>query len=380
MKIGALNGISFKGAIIDSHIHYGHWNKADNPNELQMYGAEELDAYIKSPLEVTVNGVKQEDNVEKAIVSNLDCFVRNGMKDEIEGNRAMLDFCAKNPTYYPLAACQPTKTNGNCANIGKLLRENPDKFVGLKFHPRNFNHAADDDAYRTYLKLAERYKLPCIFHSDIEFDKEGKIISPASPQAIYNAAKQFPDVPVVMAHMGAGGAEAHKNAMEVLFKSIDKDDARLYVDLSWVDWGNDGLSSTKKPSVVTLIKELQKRNATDRILFGTDAPLGCFGEKPQGGLSSKQAYAKSISDLKTVIKENFGAKADELINKIFYKNADDLFFKKEWLKATEDIQKVPSATKILGITALTIAGLSGISYAFNKIFGSKNDKDQRFNK
>lgn len=383
MKIGTVNnGIYFTGAIIDSHIHYGHFPKKENPQDLVMYGANELDQFIKSPLTVTINGTKEQDNVEKAIVSNLDCMIRNGMKNEIEGNQAMLDFCAKNPNFYPLAACQPVQTNGNAKHIAKLLKENPDKFVGLKFHPRLLDgRDADDFVYRAYLRLAQKQQLPCVFHCDAELDDAGKIkFRASSPEAIYYAGREFPDVPIVMAHMGAGSADSHKDAMKYLFRSIDNGDAKLYVDLSWVDWGKDGLSSTQKPSVITLIKELQKRNATDRILFGTDAPLGCFGEKPEGGLSPKQAYEKTVSDLKTVIKENFGTQADDLINKIFYKNADDLFFKKEWLKPTDDMKKVPSASKLLGIAALTVAGISAISYVCHKCFDNKSGKDTRFDK
>ena len=39
-----------------------------------------------------------------------------------------------------------------------------------------------------------------------------------------------------------------------------------------------------------MITELKSRNAIDRILFGTDAPLGCFGENPVAGVSEKEAY------------------------------------------------------------------------------------------
>ncbi len=383
MKIGTVNnGINFTSAIIDSHVHCGNFPKKGNPNECAMYGAEELDKFIKSPLEISVNGTKQQDNVEKAIISNLDSIIKNGMKNETEGNQAILDFCAKNQNYYPLAVCQPTKTGGNAKHIAKLLEENPNKFVGLKFHPRLLSgQDADSFVYRAYLRLAQKHQLPCIFHSDAELDSAGKIkFRASSPEAIYYAGREFPEVPIVMAHMGAGDEKSHKEAMKYLFRSIDNDDAKIYVDLSWVDWGKDGLSSSKKPSVVTLIKELQKRNATDRILFGTDAPLGCFGEATAGGLTPKQAYEKSVSDLKTVIKENFGAQADDLINKIFYKNADDLFFKKEWLKPKNDMRPAPSITKILGIVALAVAGISGVNYVFHKCFDSKFAKDPRFDK
>jgi len=382
MIVSAVNGVSFRGKIIDSHLHYGHFKKFDNPNELNMYDNNHFDSFFKSPLEVNVNGVKQQDNVEKVIVSNLDCLIRNGMKNELEGNKALLDFCAKNPLYNPLAVCQPSKTGGNAANINKLLRENPNKFVGLKFHPRDFNLPADNKAYRAYMRLAERFKLPCVFHSDVNLDQSGKVIDDiSSPQRIYTAAREFPDIPVVMAHMGAGRAPmAHDEAIDVLEQSLKNKDAKLYVDLSWVDWGEDGLSNSKQPSVVKLLKMLQEYNATDRVLFGTDAPLGCYGEKLAGGLSPKQAYEKTVGDLKTVIKENFAKDADELINKVFYKNAEALFFKKEWLNSAEDLQHAPSISKIALIAVGAIAGLSAVSYVFNRFFGPTESKDDRFDK
>ncbi|MBR5554440.1 amidohydrolase family protein [bacterium] len=382
MIIGAVNGVSFKGVIIDSHIHYGHFKRVDNPNELAMYDGNHLDSFVKAPLNVSVSGVQQQDNVEKVIVSNLDCLIRDGMKNEIDGNKEMLDFCAQNPKYHPLAVCQPSKTGGNSANINKLLKENPDKFVGLKFHPRDFNLQADNKAYRTYLRLAERYKLPCVFHSDVNLNDDGSVKDViSSPKSIYNAAKEFPDVPVVMAHMGAGKAPiSHDEAIEVLETSLKNKDAKLYVDLSWVDWGDDGLAKAEQPSVVKLIKMLQENDATDRVLFGTDAPLGCYGEKLAGGLSPKQAYERTVGTLKTVIKENFSKDADDLIEKIFYKNADDLFFKKEWLNVTEELPHAPSISRIALIAVGAVAGLSAVSYVFNRFFGPREGQDERFNK
>lgn len=384
MKIDALSGVSFRGAIIDSHIHWGHFKKRENPNELVMYDGNHLDTFIKSPLEVVVSGANHQDNVEKAIVSNLDCLIQNGMKDEVEGNKAMLDFCTKNPNYYPLAVCQPAKTRGNASQINKLLQENSDKFVGLKFHPRDFNLQANDKSYKPYMRLAERFKIPCVFHSDVSMDEHNKILDEiSSPKSIYALAKDFPDVPVVMAHMGAGKSPfSHDEAIKVLEESIINNDAKLYVDLSWVDWGLEqgGLSSKKQPSVVKLIKMLQKNNATDRVMFGTDAPLGCYGENLEKDLSPKHAYEKTVGDLKTVIKENFGKDADDLIHKIFYKNADDLFFKKTWKRPVEDLKNNPSVGKVVATAVGVIAGLSLVSYGFNKFFGAKEPKDERFNK
>ncbi len=378
MRIHSVEGVSFGSAIIDSHMHSGHWKRTQGAKELLNFDNDFMDRFVKSPLEVSVQGVKQKDSVEKAIISNLDCFVDDGLKDEIAGNKAMLDFCEKNPKFFALAACQPSKTNGNATNINRLISENPGKFVGLKFHPRNFKTPADSDVYRAYMYVAKKNNLPCVFHSDVSIDETGNVADNiSSPEAIYRAAKVYPDVPVVMAHMGAGDAKSHQNAIEVLLKSIDNNDAKLYVDLSWVDWGANGLSSSEQPSVVTLIKELQKRNATDRILFGTDAPLGCFGEALRENYSPVQAYEKSVGDLKTVIKQNFNDKADELIEKIFYKNADELFFQKQWAQVKEKNIKSISTLKVVSFIGLALAALGVLGLLADKMSPSK---EVRFNK
>lgn len=364
--------ISFTGSIIDSHMHIGNWPRNGNRNDMLHFDIGAIDTFTKTPLNVNIQGQMQQDEVEKAIVSNLDALYWEG-KDEVSGNEELLSICKKDSKYYALAACQPTKTAGNAVKINNLIQDNPGKFVGLKFHPRSFLAQADSEIYWSYMFLADRYQLPCLFHCDVQIKPEGKLVDKiSSPEAIHNLARKFPNVPVIMGHMGAGDAKSHQNAIDELLKSIDEQDSRLYVDISWVDWGKDGISNTNKPSIVKLIKELQKRNATDRILFGTDAPLGCFGEAQAGGLNPKQAYEKAVGDLKTVIKENFKEQADELIDKIFYKNADNLFFKKDWaIHKSKEVKKTPMI-KILGMVAAALAliGLGGV--VLDKMSSNKN--------
>ena len=356
------NKLGFTGAIIDSHMHVGNWPRNGNRNDMLHFDKSSIDTFTRTPLNVNIQGQPQQDEVVKVIFSNLNALYAEG-KDELEGNREILSICEKDSKYYALAACQPSKTEGNAVKINNLIQENPGKFVGLKFHPRSFGAQADSEIYQSYMFLADRYKLPCLFHCDVQVKPDGKLVDKiSSPEAIHNLARKFPNVPVIMGHMGAGDAKSHQNAIDELLKSIDDRDSRLYVDISWVDWGKDGQSNTNKPSIVKLIKELQKRNATDRILFGTDAPLGCFGETPSNGLNPKQAYEKVVGDLKTVIKENFKDQADDLIDKIFYKNADNLFFKKDWaISETKKVKNTP-IIKILGMVAgvLALIGLGGV--------------------
>ena len=92
MRINGVKGAAFCGAIIDSHMHSGHWKRTQGSKELINFDNDFMDKFVKSPLEVSVQGVQQKDSVEKAIISNLDCFLEEVLKGEITGNKEMLDF------------------------------------------------------------------------------------------------------------------------------------------------------------------------------------------------------------------------------------------------------------------------------------------------
>ncbi len=367
-NIRYINPLSFQGNIIDSHVHTGKWCNAN-------YDADMLDVFIKEPLNVNIDGVKQTDTVDKMLVSSLSCIDGNGFLNETDGNIEMLNICKENPKLYPLAVCQPGKTNGNSRIIRGLLDLNEGKFIGLKFHPEGLPLIVSDIKYDSYLDLAKEKGLPCLFHC-----QDGN----SSPEAIYELAKRHPDTPVIMAHLGAGGENNHKRAIDVLLQSIKKGDAKLYADVSWVDW-NYGLPSEKPQDIISVIKELKKENALDRLMFGTDAPLGCYGGKPVGNISPKEAYEATVSNLKTSIKKEFGSEADGIIQKIFYDNADELFFKQNWLnKVAEDVKensgditKKASKTKTGALIAGAVIAFAGIgTFIFSKI---KKDKQAQAN-
>ena len=161
---------------------------------------------------------------------------------------------------------------------------------------------------------------------------------------------------------GNSGANAQA-AVDTVVRSIEKGDANLYVDISWVN-----ADTTEKPDIITAIRKLQntkKGDMTHRILFGSDAPLGCFGE--YGGDTFK-AYSKVVQDVKRAIKEAFPNNADELIEKIFYKNADDLYFRNNTvIKSIPKWAKVGLAVILAGIAV----GVGALCVAAKRISESK---------
>ena len=330
---------------IDMHWHEGIWF-----TENAQYTHEDSFSLVGKPVTLNINGNLSEEEIKYIFVSNLDCMTfdqnHNLIRNELTGNLEMLDECKKHPQKKAYAVCQAGY--GDPKNIEKLLRENPDKFVGLKFHPMVFQKDVNSGVYEPYMKIAEKYNLPCLFHSD----KTGSF---ACPKKIYELAKKFPKVPVILAHLGAG--TNHQDAINVLLDSIETGRANLYGDTSWVDCKNQEM-----PTLKALIKRLQntsKGDQTQRLLFGSDAPLGEFGAP---GKKIEGFYAQNLSDFKTMICRNFKENADKLTDKICFYNAKELFLDKNWVKNTKYLT---ARTVSIILAALALAGGIAGSLYFN---------------
>ena len=348
-----LNNISFTGKIIDAHLHSGNWWQNGN-----LYDhTKDIDLFSKEPLP---NG----DTVEKVLVSNLDCMVRTNntqepihfMSDEIEGNIKLAQLAKQNNKLLPLATCQPNF--GTVDNIKKLFSDNPNVFYGLKFHPEQLDLPANSALCNPYMEFAQKNDLPCLFHSGQTFDSaQGVATKVSKPAQIYELAKRFPKVPVIMAHLGGNEGENTLFATKLIIESVTKNNSKLYADISWVDCDNP-----QKSTLSQVIKILKENNALDRIMFGTDAPLGRFGLLGENNTPPKEAYVNNINDIKKMIKRDFGKESEEIINKIFYENAQNLYLKKLW-KNNNTHEKITkffkSKTGLLVSTGLVL--LSGIT-------------------
>jgi predicted TIM-barrel fold metal-dependent hydrolase len=273
--------------IIDMHTHIGSWSC-----EGSYFSKEDL------------LNVLSANDVEFFCVSNLDCIDidiskpgRKTFLPEKEGNMVLLKTFEKDSRAKLLLVCEPKY--GNLSTIKQFLESYPNKFSGLKFHPEWHTIACNDSCYDGYMELAKEYNLPVLVHS-------GHMDSPySSPSLIYDLAKRFPSVPVILGHLSTGGMSSKKEAVKILKKSIENKDANLYADISWCDMA----------SVVSLLNKMQGH--LDRIMFGSDAPLGNY--------INPKDYAKFVNDVKNTIEENFSASSSDILDKIFYSNAKNLF-------------------------------------------------------
>lgn len=383
MKLQLAPSLTFKGNIIDSHAHLGEWHGDNN------YQSNSLNGIAQDTFETTINGQKQTNEIECFLVSNLSCMYQKQdgkfVKDEIEGNKDLLKIAEQNPKIKVELACEPTA--GSAEKIEAMLKEHSPNVYALKFHPMCSNLSADDPRYEPYMKVAQRFQKPCVFHSD-------RIDTNASPRKIYELAKKTPDVPVVLYHMSMASPARNiepishlsqeeltaqglddvgkingfqwnnrerwnQDGIDVVKESIAKKDADLYLETSW----------TKPETVVKAIKEVGE----DRVLFGTDAPF-----------DGKEKYIQYVTDVKTAIKNEFGEKSEAIINKVFFENANKLFFngklqmrigeqiptqpKIENSPSLQSSSVKPTKSKILPIVLglLALGGLAALGFSKTK--------------
>ena len=273
--------------IIDSHTHYGvgtPWGSFSPEKVLGFIG----------------------DSVDYAICSNLEGIDGINIKSELDCNLDMIRVAKKYKKFLPLAVCQVDKSLDN--HVMRFLLSEYPQFIGLKFHPECEKLPANSPKFNKYLELAREFKKPCLFHS-------GHIDSKfSSPALIYEKAKEFPDVPIILGHLSTGPKISHVAAIDIMLDSIESESATLYCDTSWIDFGTGNLED-----VIILIEKLKttsKGDYTNRILWASDVPVGEFNQ-------SNELYRKNLDNFKVKIESHFDDY--ELVNRLLYFNARDLY-------------------------------------------------------
>ncbi len=265
--------------IIDAHVHIGNsfWGEFSPEFLLNIIGE------------------------NTGICSNLAGIDSFTGKDEYQANMEMLGASKKYRQLKPLFVCQVERSH-DTKILKHFLREYSD-FLGLKFHPEFTKLPANSDKYDKYLETAGEFKKPCLYHS-------GHIKSKySSPLLIYEKAKQFPEVPVILGHLSTGPKESHKTAIDIMLESIEQETATIYADVSWVDINDIIL-------LIESLKNTKKGDYTHRIMWASDAPVGDFNQK-------KNLYDKNLNLFKVKILEHF--KDEELLNNLLCNNARKLF-------------------------------------------------------
>ncbi len=208
--------------IIDSHCHLGNW-----PFPQDNLSAAELAAGLRSA------------GISKGICSSGLAIVY----DFREGNRVLAAAVAAHPGLFGYVTINLNYAAEGIAEVDHY-RGQPG-FVGAKIHPMYSRQPLSSPAGREVVAALAERQYPLLVHtysSAVE-----------SPWAVVSVAREHPDLPIIMAHMGGDrwweGLEAARES------------PNLYVDpcATWAD----------ADKVACAVREL----GADRVLFGSDYPL-----------------------------------------------------------------------------------------------------------
>lgn len=140
------------------------------------------------------------------------------------------------------------------------------QIYGLKFYPGYEYFYPADASLRPYLELLVKYNRPAIFHSgDTYSGVPGAKLKYAQAIHIDDLATELPELKIVVAHFGYPWVT---EAAEVCYKNKN-----VYVDCSGFVYG--AFTDDQQAHFRDVIKQFERiSNARDRIIFGTDWPIG----------------------------------------------------------------------------------------------------------
>ena len=147
-------------------------------------------------------------------------------------------------------------------------------FKGVKLHPLIDAYLPDQPIVYPIIDLAAKYKFPVLFHSGHP---------PWSlPWHFHNLAQTYPDVKIVLGHMGHGHIVYINGAIEVAEKNDN-----IYLETSGMP-------------MHTKIKEAAEKIGVERILYGSDMPFG----HPAFEIEKVKVSGLGEEELRRVLREN----------------------------------------------------------------------------
>lgn len=265
--------------IIDIHVHIGSASGFNLYEEDVLYSMETY-------------------NIDYAIISSIEAveyfpdlteLPPEMQKPQLESLKDCIEIAKRNPSKLGVAFWFKPHTERLTQEIRDTIKANIDVIKALKLHPYYSKTATDSPEVEEYLRFAEELNLPIIIHTGG--------CNEAEPITVYNAAKKFPKVNFIMAHMGLGSDNSE--AIN-LISSLPN----LYGDTAWVPI----------KSSISLIKKA----SSEKLFFGSDSPIDGKDTYLHNRTGDRSLYQEYFNELRELISE-------QDYNNIMYKNAIRMF-------------------------------------------------------
>ena len=221
---------------IDVHAHYGNYVGSEPPFVAQLLTADIDEVRRRARIA----------NTQLTVVSPLRGFFPRAAADPVAGNEeaARLAGPAEGICYW--AVVDPTEPRTYQQSVNLLAQ---DKCLGIKIHPEE--HAYPITEYgRAIFEFAAKHNAVLITHSG-----ESK----SMPEDFVTLANSFPEVSLILAHLGCGSDGDPTHQVRAIQASRH---GNMFVD-----------TSSAKNVMPGLIEWGVKEIGAEHVLYGTDSPL-----------------------------------------------------------------------------------------------------------
>ena len=226
---------------IDAHIHI-------LPDCVHEANPDSEDVWVYADLH-KYQSMMDELGIEKAVIMPLNDPWLMSMEFTIDAvHRNLYDMKRRYPgKFYAFADIDTrNKSSESVEAICKAIEEYD--LDGIKFHPNNTGVDLDSEYNQSIFDYAERHKIPVAIHSYPNTKNDR-----SAAYRIVNVLEQYPDLTVIISHMGA-------YQWEQLVST------RAYLDIS------AALPDYVRTYGIPKVKEILRKFGTDRLIFGTDYP------------------------------------------------------------------------------------------------------------
>jgi hypothetical protein len=245
--------------MIDVHIH------VVPPN---LPGAGSLNPLLEGPPAYLVAALRKEMQ-QAGITQALAMGCCPSSPDDPAGIAGTLQIAREISGLHAVAVADPTRTDAeHLRGVEAALAGR--QVVALKVYLGYLHFPPDHAGYRPYYELAERYRLPVVFHSGDTYSPRAKLRF-AQPLLVDDVAVDHPNVRFVLAHLGNPWL---LDAAEVVYKNVN-----VWADLSGLAVGTaaDFTAEERRDALSDGAQAVRRAflyaERPNRFLFGSDWPL-----------------------------------------------------------------------------------------------------------
>jgi hypothetical protein len=276
-------------SVIDMHLHPGNYKTmaptgkafvtGNLPEPLQIYAPELLDR-LSDPWSEHVGIVEQTviAGVDHAVLFAVYAAHSTGTFSNEELLAVLDDPRNAGPWAWGLASIDfddwtPAVAETRLAGLHDLLVSRPDRLIGIKLAHAHQGVALDDDAYLGVYKIADETNVPVLLHTGFS-PFPGTQVDPRfyDPSHLDKVLAMYPDVDIVLSHVGQGDARAVAHALDLAATH-----EHVWLEVSalgrplLISASGDPVTTTE-PQYKTVLASIRERGLIGRTLFASDGP------------------------------------------------------------------------------------------------------------